>query len=151
GPVPVRRRLCRQDSARGEAGRHSGRATEKGRSHHQSDDRQGARADNPGGVLAACQRGPRMNGRAFIALLGGVAALRLAACAQERPLIAWLSGGARGGSVGFIDAFLQGMRELGYVESRNFDVVYRYADGYAERLPTLAEELVRLKPKVLLA
>jgi putative tryptophan/tyrosine transport system substrate-binding protein len=47
GPVPVRRRLCRQDFARGEAGRHSGRATEKVRSHHQSDDRQGARADNP--------------------------------------------------------------------------------------------------------
>ena len=71
--------------------------------------------------------------------------------AQERPLIAWLSGGARGASAGFIDAFLQGMRELGYVESRNFDVVYRYADGYAERLPALAEELVRLKPKVILA
>ena len=89
--------------------------------------------------------------RDFIALLGGAAAWPLAARAQERPFIAWLSGGARGASVGFIDAFLQGMRELGYVESRNFDVVYRYADGYAERLPALAEELVRLKPKVILA
>ena len=52
---------------------------------------------------------------------------------------------------GLSTLFLQGMRELGYVESRNFDVVYRYADGYAERLPALAEELVRLKPKVILA
>ena len=90
-----------------------------------------------------------MRRRQFITLLGGTAvAWPLAARAQERPLIAWLSGGARGASVGFIDAFLQGMRELGYTESRNFDVVYRYADGYAERLPALAEELVRLKPKV---
>ena len=32
-----------------------------------------------------------------------------------------------------------------------FDVVYRYADGYAERLPALAEELVRLKPNIILA
>ena len=94
----------------------------------------------------------KLKRRAFITLLGGAAAAwPLAARAQERPLIAWLSGGARGASVGFIDAFLQGMRELGYVESRNFDVVYRYADGYAERLPALAEELVRLKPKVILA
>src|SRR5262249_47361025 len=89
--------------------------------------------------------------RKFLATLGGAAAWPLAARAQERPLIAWLSGGARGASVGFIDAFLQGMRELGYAESPNFDVVYRYADGYAERLPALAEELVRLKPKVILA
>src|SRR5262249_43524227 len=90
--------------------------------------------------------------RELLVALGGAAAVwPLAARAQERPLIAWLSGGARGASVGFIDAFLQGMRELGYAESRNFDVVYRYADGYAERLPALAEELVRLKPKVILA
>jgi len=96
-----------------------------------------------------------MNRRAFITLLSGAAvAWPLAARAQvssRLPLVAWLSGGARPASLGFVDAFLQGMRELGYVESRNFDVVYRYADGYAERLPTLAQELVRLKPNVILA
>ena len=43
GPVPARRRICRQDSARGEAGRHPGRAADQIRSGHQSDDRQGAR------------------------------------------------------------------------------------------------------------
>ena len=41
--VPARRRVCRQDFARGEAGRHSGRAADQVRSGHQSQDRQGAR------------------------------------------------------------------------------------------------------------
>jgi hypothetical protein len=44
-----------------------------------------------------------------------------------------------------------GYARLGYVESRNFSMVYRYADGYAERLPALADELVRLKSNVILA
>ena len=43
GPVPARRRLCRQDFARGEAGRPPGRAADQVRSRHQPDDRQGAR------------------------------------------------------------------------------------------------------------
>ena len=43
GPVPARRRLCRQDSARGEAGRHAGRAADQVRSGHQPEHRQGAR------------------------------------------------------------------------------------------------------------
>jgi putative ABC transport system substrate-binding protein len=43
------------------------------------------------------------------------------------------------------------MRDHGYIEGRDFDIVYRYADGYAERLPALAEELVRLKPNIILA
>jgi putative tryptophan/tyrosine transport system substrate-binding protein len=51
----------------------------------------------------------------------------------------------------FVDAFLQGMQDHGYVGGRNFDIVYRYADGYVERLPALAEELVRLRPGVILA
>ena len=92
--------------------------------------------------------------REFITLLGGAVAWPRVARAQvspRLPLVAWLSGGARPASLGFVDALLQGMRELGYIERRNFDVVYRYADGYAERLPTLAQELVRLKPNVILA
>jgi putative tryptophan/tyrosine transport system substrate-binding protein len=51
----------------------------------------------------------------------------------------------------FVDAFLQGLRELGYAEGRDFDIVYRFADGYIEQLPTLAEEVVRLHPAVILA
>jgi putative tryptophan/tyrosine transport system substrate-binding protein len=93
--------------------------------------------------------------REFITLLGGAAAAwPLAARAQtsmKRPLIAWLSLGERTSSWVFVEAFLQGMREHDYVEERQFDIVYRFADGYIERLPSLAEELVRLNPDVILA
>jgi putative ABC transport system substrate-binding protein len=49
------------------------------------------------------------------------------------------------------DALLQGLRELGYVEGKNFAIEYRFADGKLERLPALAAELVRLKVDVILS
>src|SRR6201988_1443035 len=44
-----------------------------------------------------------------------------------------------------VDAFIQGLRELRYVEGKNISIEYRFADGKAERLPELARELVLLK------
>src|SRR5882672_12198945 len=44
-----------------------------------------------------------------------------------------------------LDAFRQGLRELGYVEGQSFVIEYRSADGHDERFPGLAAELVRLK------
>ena len=44
-----------------------------------------------------------------------------------------------------LDAFRQGLRELGYADGKNINIEYRYAEGRFERLPELAEELVRLK------
>jgi putative ABC transport system substrate-binding protein len=49
-----------------------------------------------------------------------------------------------------LDAFRQGLRELGYVEGRNYIIEYRSADGRGERFPDLAAELVRLKVDVIL-
>jgi putative ABC transport system substrate-binding protein len=49
------------------------------------------------------------------------------------------------------DAFVQGMRELGYVEGKNLVIESRIADGKAERLPGLAAELVQLNVDVILA
>src|SRR5215471_2323829 len=95
-----------------------------------------------------------MKRREFVAAFGATAAWPLVAAAQvstKRPLVAWLSGGGRSASLVFVDAFLKGMHEFGYVEGDNFDIVYRYAEGYIERLPPLAEELVRLHPRVILA
>ncbi|MEK6244474.1 MAG: ABC transporter substrate-binding protein [Pseudomonadota bacterium] len=48
-------------------------------------------------------------------------------------------------------AFLQGMRELGYVEGKNLLIEWRFADGKVERLPGLAAELVQLKVDVIVA
>ncbi|HEU4341460.1 MAG TPA: ABC transporter substrate-binding protein, partial [Candidatus Binatia bacterium] len=47
------------------------------------------------------------------------------------------------------EAFLQGLRELGYVEGKNIIIEYRYAEGNPDRLSALAAELVRLKVDVI--
>ena len=44
----------------------------------------------------------------------------------------------------FVDAFRQGLRDLGYVEGKNILVEYRYAEGKLERVPGLVTELVQL-------
>src|SRR5712692_7898597 len=48
-----------------------------------------------------------------------------------------------------LEAFRQGLRELGYIEGKNIIIEYRYADGRIERLPALAEELVRVKVEII--
>jgi putative tryptophan/tyrosine transport system substrate-binding protein len=48
-----------------------------------------------------------------------------------------------------IEVFRQGLQELGYLEGKNLLIEYRYADGRLERLPALAEELVRLKVEII--
>ncbi len=50
-----------------------------------------------------------------------------------------------------LEAFRQGLRELGWVEGQNLVIEYRYAEGRIDRLPGLAEELVRLKVDVIAA
>ena len=50
-----------------------------------------------------------------------------------------------------IEAFRQGLRELGYVEGKNIAIEYRFAEGKEDRLRELAAELVRLKVDIIVA
>jgi ABC-type uncharacterized transport system substrate-binding protein len=52
-------------------------------------------------------------------------------------------------SVGRIEAFRHGLRELGYVERKNIVIEWRYAEEKTQRLPDLAAELVHLKVDVI--
>ena len=96
-----------------------------------------------------------MERRTFLATLaGGLLAAPLAAEAQPRekvPRVAYLTpwsdsdpGRQRG-----LEAFRQGLRELGYVEGRNISIESRSAEGKDDRLPALAADLVRSKVDVI--
>jgi putative ABC transport system substrate-binding protein len=91
--------------------------------------------------------------RAFISgVTFGLFATPLAAEGQQAtrvPRVGYLGLGSP--SDPFIQAFQQGLRELGYVEGQNIVLEYRYAQGHEERLPALATELVRLKVDVIVA
>jgi putative ABC transport system substrate-binding protein len=50
-----------------------------------------------------------------------------------------------------IEAFRSGMRELGHIEGKSISTDWRSADGHADRLPALADEMVRLKPVLIVA
>jgi putative ABC transport system substrate-binding protein len=50
-----------------------------------------------------------------------------------------------------VDAFRQGLRDLGYIEGKNILVEYRYAEGKLDRIPSLVTELVQLKVDVLVS
>jgi putative tryptophan/tyrosine transport system substrate-binding protein len=80
--------------------------------------------------------------------------LPLAARAQQSARIArigWMSRGNASVPDGTMNAFRQGMRELGYTEGQGFVIEPRYADGKAEVMPTQAAELERLGVNVIIA
>jgi putative tryptophan/tyrosine transport system substrate-binding protein len=92
--------------------------------------------------------------REFITLIGGAAAAwPIAARSQtlrQRPLVGLLQVQSLTGSARYTSEFLRGMSELGYIEGRDIDFERRYAAGDLKRLPALANELVKLKPDVIL-
>ena len=89
-----------------------------------------------------------------IALCALLFALSFPVWAQQAgkvPRIGFLFPGSASTRSVFIEAFRQGLRDLGYIEGKNITVEYRYAEGKMERLPDLAAELVRLKVDVIVA
>jgi len=70
--------------------------------------------------------------------------------ARKVPRVGYLFYGSPGPSRE-IDAFQQGLRELGYIEGQSIVVEYRFASGQVERYPALAAELVRMKVDVIVA
>jgi putative tryptophan/tyrosine transport system substrate-binding protein len=94
-----------------------------------------------------------MRRREFIALLGGTVITwpRAARAAGKRARIAVLTLLSLQDEGGCIADFVAGLRDLGYVEGRNLDMEYRYADGDTERLKALARELIAFAPDVVYA
>jgi putative ABC transport system substrate-binding protein len=89
--------------------------------------------------------------------VGGTAALLTAPLIAETqptgrmPRVGCLSAGSEVQNWIYINAFRQGLRELGYMEGRSIAIEYRWGEGKYERLPKLAAELVHLKVDVIVA
>jgi hypothetical protein len=94
-----------------------------------------------------------MRRREFIALLGGAAAgWPLAAHAQQSaklPTIGLLSSSTSATTGQLVTAFVQRLRELGWIEGRTINIEYRWTQGSRERATEIAAEFVRLNVDVI--
>jgi len=89
--------------------------------------------------------------RDFITLLGGAAAWPVAARAQQAklPTIGFLGSATASFEGQRVAAFVQHLRELGWIEGRNVVIELRWAEGRNERYSEIAAEFVRLKVEVI--
>jgi ABC-type uncharacterized transport system substrate-binding protein len=95
-----------------------------------------------------------MSGKFFVWLLATILlTTALPADAQQPvkiPRIGYVSGGGNTSNPGpYVEALRQGLRDLGYVEGKNFVIEFRGAEGKPDRMPSLVTELVQFKVDVL--
>ena len=94
-----------------------------------------------------------MRRREFLALIAVAPAFRpviaLGQVTPRRRLIAMLLGGSQATVQRWLRGFPEGLQDLGYVEHRDYEIEYRYADGNLNRLPALAAELNLVNPDLI--
>ena len=93
-----------------------------------------------------------MKRREFIGLVGGVAAWPLAALAQQGGMrrIGFLGAATSSVASQWVAAFVQRLKELGWIENQNLAIEYRWAEGRSERFAEIANEFVRIKVDVIM-
>ena len=94
----------------------------------------------------------RLKRRDFITLVGGAAAWPLAARAQQvgkLPTIGFLGSSTPLAMSLWVAAFVQRLRDLGWIEGRTVAIEYRWAEGRSSRAAEIAAEFVRLKVDVI--
>jgi ABC-type uncharacterized transport system substrate-binding protein len=89
--------------------------------------------------------------REFVGLIGGAAAWPVVTRAQRAtmPVIGYLSGRSRETDAPMLAGFRKGLAETGYVENRNVEIDFRFANGEQNLVPALATDLVRRKLAVI--
>ena len=94
-----------------------------------------------------------MRRRKFITLVGGAAAWPLVSHAQQpaMPVIGFLSYGTFESTRDYVAAFHQSLADGGFAEGRNVGIEYRWSEDHNDRLPALAEDLVRRQVTVIVA
>jgi putative ABC transport system substrate-binding protein len=94
-----------------------------------------------------------MRRRDLIALIGGAAALPLTARAQQsaKPVVGFFNVASPDGYAHYVAAFRDGLKERGYIEGQNVTIEFRWAEGHYDRLPGMADDLVRSEVSVIVA
>jgi putative ABC transport system substrate-binding protein len=94
-----------------------------------------------------------MRRRTFIAGMGATVASPLVARAQQSPMpvIGFLNGASSAEFAHQVAAFRQGLKEAGFIEGQNVAIEFRWAEGRYDRLPAMADDLVRRQVAVIVA